>query len=121
MPIKLWGGSGNYATALYIAAAKTNAVEKVESELIDFVDAANRSPIFSQFMKDLSVPADIRVKAMTDISAQAKLSDVTKNFIGIYVFDLEVNSSAGPKTRIECYIMLQIYMHSSNLNSWFCI
>uniref|UniRef100_A0A7N0TBJ9 ATP synthase subunit O, mitochondrial n=1 Tax=Kalanchoe fedtschenkoi TaxID=63787 RepID=A0A7N0TBJ9_KALFE len=83
VPIKLFGGSGNYASALYIAAAKTNSVEKVESELIDFVEAAKKSPTFSQFMKDLSVPADIRVKAVHDVTAQAKFSDVTKNFIAL--------------------------------------
>ncbi|CAM8886546.1 hypothetical protein QQ045_024263 [Rhodiola kirilowii] len=81
LPIKLWGGCANYASALYIAAAKTNAVESVESELIDFVEAAKKSPTFSQFIKDLSVPAKTRVKAITDISSQTKFSDVTKNFL----------------------------------------
>ncbi|GLT37068.1 hypothetical protein SLA2020_114050 [Shorea laevis] len=53
VPLVLFGGSGNYASALYLAA----------------------------FAKDLSVPADTRVKAVKEISTQAKFSDVTKNFL----------------------------------------
>lgn len=82
----MFGGSGNYASALFIAAAKANALEKVESELADFVAATTKASTFSQFMKDLAVPADTRVKAINEISAQAKFSDVTKNFLGIDQF-----------------------------------
>ncbi|PQP96443.1 ATP synthase subunit O mitochondrial [Prunus yedoensis var. nudiflora] len=83
VPLVLFGGSGNYASALYIAAVKANALEKVESEILDIVESTKRSPTFSQFTKDLSVPADTRVKAISDISTQAKFSDVTKNFLVI--------------------------------------
>lgn len=56
----LWSGAGryvwglwNYASALYIAAAKANALDKVESELADFVSATTKASTFSQ------LPADI--------------------------------------------------------------
>lgn len=81
MPLALFGGSGNYASALYIAAVKSNSLDKVESEILDFVGAMTKSPMFSQFTRDLSVPADTRKKAIEDISAQAKLSEITKNFL----------------------------------------
>lgn len=81
VPLKMFGASGNYATALYIAAVKTNALDKVESELLTLVEAAKRSPTFSLFMKDLSVTADTRVKALSDICAQAKFLDITRNFL----------------------------------------
>lgn len=81
VPLALFGGSGNYASALYIAAVKANSIDKVESELLDLVEALKRSPTFVQFTKDLSVPADTRLKAIQEISAQAKFSDVTKNFL----------------------------------------
>lgn len=80
--MKLFGASGNYATALYIAAVKTNTLEKVESELLSLVEASKKSPTFSQFMKDVSVSKDTRVKALTDICTEAKFSDITKNFLG---------------------------------------
>ncbi|KAK1413320.1 hypothetical protein QVD17_35092 [Tagetes erecta] len=81
VPLALFGGSGNYASALYIAAAKAKSLDKVESELLDLVAAIEKSPTFSQFMKDLAVPADTRVKAITEICDQAKFSEVTKNFL----------------------------------------
>ncbi|KAI5676679.1 hypothetical protein M9H77_07629 [Catharanthus roseus] len=81
VPVTMFGLSGNYASALYISAVKANSLDKVETELLDFVEASKRSPTFSQFMKDLSVPTDTRVKAITEICTQGKLSDVTKNFL----------------------------------------
>ncbi|KAG5565189.1 hypothetical protein RHGRI_001178 [Rhododendron griersonianum] len=83
VPLTMYVVSGNYATALYIAAAKANALEKVESELLDVVEASNKSTTFSMFMKDLSVPADTRIKAITEICDEAKFSDLTRNFFGM--------------------------------------
>lgn len=78
----MFGVSGNYASALYIAAVKANTLDKVESELLSLIEASKKSPKFSQFMKDLSVTADSRVKAITDIATEAKFSEITKNFLG---------------------------------------
>lgn len=83
VPVTMFGVSGNYASALYLAAVKANALDKVESELLDLVEASKKSPTFSQFMKDLSVRADIRVKAIQEICAEAKISDLTKNFMAV--------------------------------------
>ena len=82
----MFGGSGNYASALYIASVKANAVAKVESELLQFVEAVKNSPIFSQFIRDLSVAKDVRVKVIQVICGEAKFSDVTKNFLGMISF-----------------------------------
>ncbi|TXG55779.1 hypothetical protein EZV62_017092 [Acer yangbiense] len=83
LPLALFGASGNYASALYIAAVKANALEKIESELLDLVQASKKASMFSQFTKDLSVPTETRVKAITEICAQAKFSDLTRNFLVI--------------------------------------
>ncbi|KAL0339120.1 UNVERIFIED_CONTAM: ATP synthase subunit O, mitochondrial [Sesamum angustifolium] len=83
VPLTMFGVSGNYASALYIAAVKANALDKVESELLSLVEASKKSPTFSQFMKDLSVTADTRLKAINDICAQAKFSEITKNFLAV--------------------------------------
>lgn len=83
VPLLLFGFAGNYATALYTAAVKAKSLDTVESELLEFVEAAKGSPTFSQFMKDLSVPRDLRVKAMTTICSEAKFCDITKNFLGM--------------------------------------
>lgn len=83
LPLALFGGAGNYASALYLASVKANVLDKVESELVDLAEASKKSPLFSQFAKDLSVKKDVRLKAINDICAQAKLSDITKNFLGM--------------------------------------
>ncbi|XAR63442.1 H(+)-transporting two-sector ATPase [Bertholletia excelsa] len=80
VPMTLFGVSGNYASALYISAIKANALDKVEAELLDLVEASKRSAQFSAFMKDLSVGAETRVNAIKEISAEAKFSDIVKNF-----------------------------------------
>ncbi|KAL3622505.1 hypothetical protein CASFOL_033916 [Castilleja foliolosa] len=49
---------GKYASALYIATVKTNALNKIESELLTLVEASKRGPTFSQFMRDTSVTKD---------------------------------------------------------------
>jgi len=81
VPLSMFGGNANYASALYLAAAKSNSLEKVELELLDLVEATKKSPTFDQFTKDLSVPADIRSKALKDICGEAKFTDIMKNFL----------------------------------------
>lgn len=83
VPLVLFGGFGKYASALYIAAVKTDSLDKVESEILDFVQSINKTPQLSQFTKDPTVPARSRVKAMAEISAQVEHSDITKNFLGM--------------------------------------
>ncbi|KAG6384583.1 hypothetical protein SASPL_155603 [Salvia splendens] len=83
VPVTMFGVSGNYASALYIAAVKANVLDKVESELLTLVEASKKSPTFAQFMKDASVTSDTRVKAINDICSQAKFSDITKNFMAL--------------------------------------
>ncbi|KAK8500377.1 hypothetical protein V6N12_013902 [Hibiscus sabdariffa] len=82
VPLALFGVFGNYASALYLAAVKGNVLDRVESELLDLVQASRNSPSFSQFTKDPSVPAKTRVKAINEIFGEAKFSDLTKNFLG---------------------------------------
>ena len=67
-------------TKLSLYVVKTHALDKVESELFDLVEATKRSPMFSQFTKDLYVPTGVRIKAIDDICTQAKFTDITKNF-----------------------------------------
>ncbi|KAG2671602.1 hypothetical protein I3843_13G003000 [Carya illinoinensis] len=81
VPLALFGGSGNYASALYLVGVKGNCLEKVEAELLDLVEAIKKSPTFSQFTKDLTVPADVRVKAIQEVANEAKFSEVTKHFL----------------------------------------
>jgi F-type H+-transporting ATPase subunit O len=83
VPEALYGGTGNYASALFLTAAKANMLDKVASEINTVVEASKKSQMFSQFIKDSSVPKETRVKAITEIFAEAGFSDVTKNFLAV--------------------------------------
>lgn len=90
MPLALFGGSGNYASALYLSATKANMLDKVESEILDLVEASKKSPMFLQFIKDLSVPGETRVKAISEVCSEAKFSEITKNFLGMSSYSLKL-------------------------------
>lgn len=79
----LFGGTGNYASALYIAAVKANCLDKAETELLDFTEASKRSTTFSEFINDPTVRKDTRIKVINDVCAEAKFSEITNNFLGI--------------------------------------
>lgn len=83
VPLSLFGVTGNYASALFLSAAKANELDRVESEILDVIEASKRSKMFSQFIRDLSVPRETRVKAVTEIFSQAGFADVTKNFLAV--------------------------------------
>ncbi|CAN6454138.1 unnamed protein product [Victoria cruziana] len=95
VPVALFGGSGNYASALFIAASKANALDKVEAEILDVVAASKKSPIFSQFIKDLSVPGKTRLKAVQVIFSEAGFSEVTRNFLAILAENGRLGSIEG--------------------------
>ncbi|RWR72678.1 ATP synthase subunit O, mitochondrial [Cinnamomum micranthum f. kanehirae] len=77
VPLALFGGSGNYASALFLVAAKGNLLDEVESEILDLVEASKK------IHKGLSVPGGTRVKVVQEIFSEAGFSDVTKNFLAI--------------------------------------
>ncbi|THU49480.1 hypothetical protein C4D60_Mb06t10010 [Musa balbisiana] len=84
VPLSLFGGLGNYASALFLAASKSNALDKVESEILDWVVVYKKSHLFSQFIEDLSVPQETCVKAVKELFSEAGFSDVTKNFLAVF-------------------------------------
>ncbi|KGN45131.1 ATP synthase subunit O, mitochondrial [Cucumis sativus] len=83
VPLVLFGGTGNYASALYLAAVKANSLDKAEKELVDFAEALKRSATFSQFISDPTVHKDTKVKVISDVCADAKFSEIMKNFLAV--------------------------------------
>ncbi|KAM0944268.1 putative H(+)-transporting two-sector ATPase [Dioscorea sansibarensis] len=98
VPLSLFGVTGNYASALFLSAAKANELDRVESEILDVIEASKRSKMFSQFIRDLSVPRETRVKAVTEIFSQAGFADVTKNFL---IINMSVLADNGRLQYIE--------------------
>ncbi|KAG6544347.1 hypothetical protein Mapa_014181 [Marchantia paleacea] len=84
VPLPMYGVTGKYASALYVTAVRGNVLEPVEQELKSVVGAADHDSVFGQFMKDPSVPKDVRMKAIQDLfGKQSSYSDVTKNFLAV--------------------------------------
>ncbi|ONK81342.1 uncharacterized protein A4U43_C01F28000 [Asparagus officinalis] len=97
VPLSFILGSGRYASALFLSAAKANELDKVAQEIVDIVEVSKRSPFFSQFIKDLSLIRETRVKAITEMFSEAGLSDITKNFL--------VNSSYEYVVYLYCFAL----------------
>lgn len=72
---------GNYATSLFVAAANSKKLEKVESEVLEIIDNSKKDPEFSEFLKDLSIPRKTRVKYVQDLCVKSGYSDITTNFL----------------------------------------
>jgi F-type H+-transporting ATPase subunit O len=76
------GVPGRYAAALYMAAVKTDSLQKVESELSQVASLLNESKDFHNFVADPSVPRHVKVDGLNSVLSKMGASDVTKNFIG---------------------------------------
>jgi len=83
VPKKLFGGMGNYATSLFVAAANSKKLEKVESEVLEIIDNSKKDPEFSEFLKDLPIPRKTRVKYVQDLCVKSGYSDITTNFLSV--------------------------------------
>lgn len=78
----MFGISGRYAQALYMAAAKRNQLSTVEQEMATLGAAAARSAAFHDFLVNpIYQRADKRAGLAAALTA-AKFSDVMLNFIG---------------------------------------
>lgn len=65
----MFHGHTNYEYVLYIESTKANAFDNFEEKLLDFVATSTKVSIFSQFMIELAVAADVRVKDINEIYA----------------------------------------------------
>ncbi|KNC54310.1 ATP synthase [Thecamonas trahens ATCC 50062] len=80
-PLKLFGVSGRYATALYRAAAASKATAQVEGDLASIGGAIESSAKFAAFLKNPFVSGDEKLKVLD--AALSNASKVTKAFFGV--------------------------------------
>lgn len=76
------GVAGKYATSLYVAAVQAKALEPIYEELNQVLKAAEKSPTFREFMKDMSVSNKDRVKAVRTLFEELECSEISINFLG---------------------------------------
>jgi len=66
-PIDLHGLHARYANAAYIAASKSNSLEKVEGELLALKQTAETSSAFSSFLENPLISRDQKTKEVTSL------------------------------------------------------
>jgi F-type H+-transporting ATPase subunit delta len=74
---------GRYASALYELASDTKVVTAVEADLDTLGEALIKAPDLAALIRNPLVSRSDGAKAMNAVAELLKLSDVTKNFIGV--------------------------------------
>ena len=78
-PVKLFGIHARYASAAYVSAAKEGATAKVETELLAFADAIEKSASLKDFVKNPTIARDEKVAAVAKLFEGSKTSHFTTN------------------------------------------
>lgn len=82
-PLRLFGVSGRYATALYNAAGRKGETAVVEAELDSVTEMLKSKAAFSGFLKDPFVKADVKRRALGDGLDKVGATSTTKNFFAV--------------------------------------
>lgn len=78
MPLRLFGVGGRYATALFRAAAKRDALEVVEGDLRALSSMSTKA---KEFMRDPTVSKKAKAEVILADLSRVKASELTKNFM----------------------------------------
>eukprot|EP00300_Choanocystis_sp_HF-7_P037477 c53639_g1_i1.p2 GENE.c53639_g1_i1~~c53639_g1_i1.p2 ORF type:complete len:218 (+),score=51.06 c53639_g1_i1:28-654(+) len=95
-PLRLFGVSGRYATALYMAAARSSKTAEVEAELDSFAEVLESKAAVSGFLKDPFVHADVKRAALKEGLTKVGASALTQNFFAV----LADNNRLGNSTSV---------------------
>lgn len=79
-PLDIYGLNARYANATYIAASKSNVLDKVESELLAIKQTAESSPAFRSFLENPLISRTEKTKQVEDM-LKAKTTPVTLNLM----------------------------------------
>mmetsp|Transcript_17653 Transcript_17653/g.26755 ORF Transcript_17653/g.26755 Transcript_17653/m.26755 type:complete len:209 (+) Transcript_17653:62-688(+) len=93
-PLDLYGLNARYANAAYIAASKTNTLEKVESELLAIKASAENSKEFASFLENPLIGRDIKSKQVEEL-LKGQTSPVTLNLMTTLAGNARLNSVVG--------------------------
>jgi len=83
VPLKLYGLSGTYATALYAAATKSKSLDAVEKEFTAIAAATGANEKLAFFLGDPTVPAAEKSGVVDELLTKAKAGEVTRNFFNV--------------------------------------
>mmetsp|Transcript_42534 Transcript_42534/g.96796 ORF Transcript_42534/g.96796 Transcript_42534/m.96796 type:complete len:217 (-) Transcript_42534:145-795(-) len=71
VPVAMFGLSGRYASALYIAATKANALEAVEKDFGALAAALKSDASFERFIKDPTLKRTVKQETMAKVTASS--------------------------------------------------
>jgi F-type H+-transporting ATPase subunit O len=77
--LSLHGLAARYANATYVAASKSNMLDKVEGELSGLMIAAMESPAFKGFLENPLIPRDEKSAQIEKLLKEKKVSTITIN------------------------------------------
>eukprot|EP00949_MAST-11_sp_MAST-11-sp1_P002955 g2955.t1 len=81
-PKQLYGVTGRYSMALYVAAAKAGTLDKVESDLSNFVSHVESNPTFAAFLKNPTIPRTAKKADIEAICGKGKFSPTSVALFG---------------------------------------
>jgi len=80
-PIPVYGTEGRYASALYSAASKNNALDAVEKDLATISGLLKTDPMLADFLYDPSIKKALKADGLAGVCDKIKTSDLTKNLM----------------------------------------
>merc|ERR1712071_570546 len=81
-PVQVFGLEGRYASALYSAASKQKALEKVEKELIVFQQTVAKDERLSEF-KNPILKRSLKVDALASVAKKQNITPLSANLLGL--------------------------------------
>ena len=93
-PLDLYGLNARYANATYIAASKSNSLDKVEQELTAIKASAEGSKEFASFLENPLISRDLKTKQVEDM-LKGKTTPVTMNLMTTLAGNARLNSISG--------------------------
>ena len=85
-PVQVFGLEGRYASALYSAASKQKALEKVEKELIVFQQTVAKDERLSEFIKNPILKRSLKVDALASVAKKQNMTPLSANLLGNWFF-----------------------------------
>jgi F-type H+-transporting ATPase subunit O len=79
-PLKMYGTSAKYATALWAAATKAKVLDKVTKEIDEVLSLKNADAKFAGFLDDPTVPYEKKIEGLKKVFESGTFTDITKNF-----------------------------------------
>merc|ERR1712200_173385 len=80
-PIQVFGLEGRYASALYSAAHKMQALEVVEKELKDFQDLISKDERLAEFIANPILKKGLKADALASVAEKTNMTSLSSNLL----------------------------------------